>query len=180
MKKNHSPKLNRRLIIEHGLKLASLQGVENITLRKLADRLDVTPMALYRHFANKDELLGEMLDTFIEQADVLPAQPLPWQQWITSLASNMYDSLKAEPSWIPVFPSISLKPAAIQVMQHSIDKLVTAGFSPTQAASAFAAMIHTLLGAVIMHNDEQGTDSRRAFEQSIALLIQGLEQLKSC
>lgn len=178
MKKNQSPRLNRDLIIEHGLKLAHLQGVDNITLRKLADRLDVTPMALYRHFTNKDELLGEMLDTFIQRANVLPQASMPWQQWLSTVASNMFEALKAQPSWIPVFPNIRLKPAALEVMHHCTDRLLAAGFTKIQARKAIATMVHCLLGAVIMHSDEYN-DSGATLENSMALLISGLEQEKS-
>ncbi|HEY9033073.1 MAG TPA: TetR family transcriptional regulator [Pseudomonadales bacterium] len=173
MPSKHNTRLSRERIIEQGLQLASQHGVANITLRKLATRLDVTPMALYRHFANKDELLGEMLDAFIVRARVIPEQPMDWQDWLLAVGNNMFEALKQEPSWIPVFPHIRLKPAALHVLQQCSDQLISAGFTRTQALEGFVTVIHCLLGAVAMHSDD---NDGIAFARSLQIIIAGMEE----
>ena len=75
--------LSPELIIQTALDLVAESDVESLSFRRLAQRLDVTAMAIYRHFENKEELLSEMLDAFIQQADVLPDdQNMKWDQWL--------------------------------------------------------------------------------------------------
>ena len=170
MKPQHKTQLSREKIISQGLALAREQGADQISFRKLAGALEVTPMALYRYFDNKQELLGELLDAFILQADVVPDNALPWQSWLKSLATCMHQALSQQASWVPVFPHLQLKPAALGVMQECINILQQAGFSRQQAGQAFMSLIYCLLGAVTMQASEE------QMQQSLQLLIHGLEQ----
>ena len=49
--------------------LADREGVESLSMRRLASELDVVPMALYKHVANKEEMLDGMLDVVVAEID---------------------------------------------------------------------------------------------------------------
>src|SRR5690348_12640763 len=49
-------KLSKAAVAERALRLGDEEGVEAVTIRRLAQELGVTPMALYWHFKNKDDL----------------------------------------------------------------------------------------------------------------------------
>jgi len=51
------PRLSKAAVIDGALKLADADGLDTLTIRKLATHLGVTPMALYWHFRSKEELL---------------------------------------------------------------------------------------------------------------------------
>ena len=51
-------RLSKEVVVECGLALADAEGLEALTIRRLATELGVTPMALYWHFRNKEELRG--------------------------------------------------------------------------------------------------------------------------
>src|SRR6266851_2792013 len=51
------PRLSKRTVTESALKLADADGLDALTIRKLAQHLGVTPMALYWHFRSKEDLL---------------------------------------------------------------------------------------------------------------------------
>ena len=57
-----SEKLTRAAVLERAAKLADADGLDAVTIRRLAQELGVTPMALYWHFKNKDELLVGLVD----------------------------------------------------------------------------------------------------------------------
>ena len=61
--------LTRERVLRTAVALADQGGVEALSMRKLAQALDVVPMALYRHVANKDELLDGLVDVVIGEID---------------------------------------------------------------------------------------------------------------
>ena len=62
--------LSRAAIVERALTVMDTEGPDAVTIRRIAQEFGVTPMALYWHVANKDELLAAMGDALL--ADVTP------------------------------------------------------------------------------------------------------------
>lgn len=60
------PRLDRRGVIADAIVLADAEGIQAVSMRALAARLGVVPMALYKHVADKDDLIGGMVDQLIE------------------------------------------------------------------------------------------------------------------
>ncbi len=143
--------LSRQRIVDTGLVLAESENIDGVSIHKIAKSIGVTPMAIYRHFANKADLQAEMLDQFIANSHVIPPQGLTWQQWLDFLARKMFDALKQQPSWVPIFGQIRLKPGALEVKQACIEKLIDAGFSQHQAIQAFFGIIQCVIGAANQH-----------------------------
>ncbi|MGN6330686.1 MAG: TetR/AcrR family transcriptional regulator [Motilibacteraceae bacterium] len=75
------PPLNRDVVLAAAVALADEVGVAGVSMRRLAQQLGVVPMALYKHVADKDELLDGMVDVVIGQID--PAGPgLAWKDGV--------------------------------------------------------------------------------------------------
>ena len=62
--------LSREEILEAGLLIARRDELTRLTMKKLATELGVTPMAIYRHFENKAEVIDGVLDLFVRDAAV--------------------------------------------------------------------------------------------------------------
>jgi AcrR family transcriptional regulator len=163
VKKSKPNTLTPAVIANCGLQLAVKQGVNEVSLRKIADELGVSPMAIYRHFTDKDQLLAAMLDLFIIEADVLPKQTLSWQAWLEHVGMAMYQALCAAPSWISLFGSLQLKPGAMAVLNDYLLVMTKAGFSHKQAAKGFFSLLQCLIGAATMHNAFSGDVADTAF-----------------
>ena len=71
-------RLSREVVAARGLALADAEGLDALTVRRLAQDLGVTPMALYWHFADKDALLAGVADQLLQE--VVPPAPVdgPW------------------------------------------------------------------------------------------------------
>ena len=69
--------LNRDRVLAAAVALADAEGVDAVSMRGLAQHLGVVPMALYKHVANKDELLDGMIDAVV--AEIEP--PVPGPDW---------------------------------------------------------------------------------------------------
>ncbi|MFD7031931.1 TetR/AcrR family transcriptional regulator C-terminal domain-containing protein [Streptomyces sp. NPDC059917] len=71
--------LNRDRVLRAAVVLADAIGIEALSMRRLAQELDVVPMALYKHVANKEELLDGMADAVVGEVDPPAAGP-DWQR----------------------------------------------------------------------------------------------------
>ena len=70
--------LNRDRVLRAAIELADESGFDAISMRKLSQALDVVPMALYKHVANKDELLDGMVDAVLGEIEP-PQEGLGWK-----------------------------------------------------------------------------------------------------
>ncbi len=134
------------------LDIISEVGVEKLTMRKVADRLNVSPMAIYKHFTNKDELLKVALDEFIARADVLPEHDLPWDEWVCYVGKGMYTTLQGETSWLPILGSFDIGENALKITHAFLAKLMAEGFELQEAIEAYLAMVHLVIGAVTIQS----------------------------
>lgn len=70
--------LSVQAIVEEGLALADEVGMDKLSMRKLATRMDVTPMALYKHVKNSQQLRGMIVAKAFEEVDSFP---IPGERW---------------------------------------------------------------------------------------------------
>src|ERR1022692_3915131 len=77
--------------------LADEDGLEGFSMRRLAQELGVVPMALYKHVANKDELLDGMVDIVFSEIE-LPSEDLDWRSAMRRRAISTRAALKRH-SW---------------------------------------------------------------------------------
>ena len=61
--------LSRELIVDRAVEMADAEGLEAVSIRRLGQEFGVTPMALYWHVQNKDELLAAMGDRIFAGLD---------------------------------------------------------------------------------------------------------------
>lgn len=71
-------RLSRDAVLRAAVALADEHGIGRLSMRTLADVLGVVPMALYKHVANKDDLLDGMLDVIVEEIDP-PTEGPAWR-----------------------------------------------------------------------------------------------------
>src|ERR671910_3677181 len=90
--------LTPRAVVEGALALADAEGLEAVTIRRLAKELGVTPMALYWHFRSKDELLESMAASIFEEIDLSVDASATWQAQLRALLGSMGSVLPARPS----------------------------------------------------------------------------------
>jgi AcrR family transcriptional regulator len=75
-------RLSRDAVLRTAVDVADAEGIEAINMRNLADHLGVVPMALYKHVANKEELLDAMVDVVVAEIDMADPATLAWKQGV--------------------------------------------------------------------------------------------------
>jgi AcrR family transcriptional regulator len=83
--------LSRERVLSTAVALADRDGVEAASMRKIAQELGVVPMALYRHVANKDELLDGMIDVVVGEID----PPETGRAWKTAVRRRILSARQA-------------------------------------------------------------------------------------
>ena len=74
-------RLSTERVLTGALDLADEIGIEDLTIRRLADALDVKPMTIYHHVANKEAIIDGMVDLVFAEIE-LPDPDLPWKDAI--------------------------------------------------------------------------------------------------
>jgi TetR/AcrR family transcriptional regulator, tetracycline repressor protein len=129
------PKLSKRTVTESALKLADADGLDALTIRKLAEHLGVTPMALYWHFRSKEDLLEGVAEQVWGEIDVNTNPGAPWWAQLQGLLESLVRVLRAHPA----APQLVLQhekrnEAALRATEVTLDILRTAGFDPQHAS----------------------------------------------
>jgi AcrR family transcriptional regulator len=145
--------LSREALLEAGLRIARREDLGKLTLKKLADEFGVTPMAVYRHFRNKAEIIDGVLDLFVREAAVTEHRgaetPENWKRWIRLTFRRMRRALLETPSVIPFLgTSYSFGPGAMAVLEQTLAVLRKAGLSERAAVEAFLTLASYTIGAV--------------------------------
>jgi AcrR family transcriptional regulator len=138
--------LSKQRVLRAAVALADAGGVEALSMRKLAQQLGVVPMALYKHVANKDELLDGMVDVVVSEID----PPLSGTDWKTAIRRRVLSARSAllrHPWASRVIESrATATPTVLQYMDSMIGIFRAGGFSIDLTYHAMHAMGSRLLG----------------------------------
>lgn len=85
------PQLSRDLIVDTALKLLDADGLDGVSMRRVAEVLGTGPASLYAHVANKDELLDLLLDRIIAEIEVPDPDPQRWQDQLRAVGRQTYE-----------------------------------------------------------------------------------------
>src|SRR5262249_41885624 len=144
-------------------------GPDAVTIRRIAQEFGVTPMALYWHVANKDELLAAMGDALL--ADVVPPPAIgSWSVQLRGVVEALIEALSKHPAAAElVFPRILVTEPGLQLTEFTLALLEDAGFAPEQAADLARMGLQT---AMMLVTQLPGAESQAAQEEREAVLAE--------
>ncbi|GAB2752036.1 TetR/AcrR family transcriptional regulator [Salinifilum aidingensis] len=94
------PRLTTERIARVGLEIIDAEGLEALSMRRLAERLDVRAASLYNHVPNKDDLLHTISDEVMAQVDVSGFE-VDWPTGLRTWARSYRAALRAHPNLVP-------------------------------------------------------------------------------
>jgi AcrR family transcriptional regulator len=112
--------LSRDRVLRAAVALADDAGIDSVSMRRLAQELGVVPMALYKHVANKDELLDGMVDVIVGEIDP-PAHGADWKDAIRQRILSARRSLLRH-RWASQV--VETRPHATPVVLDYMDSLI--------------------------------------------------------
>ncbi|MFC7647081.1 TetR/AcrR family transcriptional regulator [Streptosporangium lutulentum] len=124
-------KLTREVVVEQALEIGDAEGLQAVTIRRLAQELGVTPMALYWHFKNKELLAIGMADHLVEGFVIEEDYASPWQDQLRELVSGLVRVLRRHPCAAEVLSEVDhmAVPSFLRVWDTSLGLAKHAGFS---------------------------------------------------
>ena len=138
--------LTRERVLRAAVRLADKQGLDALSMRRLAATLKVEAMSLYNHVANKDEVLDGMVDLIIGEITL----PTPGDDWKTAMrarATSAHAVMLAHP-WAPmlVVSRITVGPNRLRYIDATLGVLRQAGLSWAETDRAWTAMDSYIYG----------------------------------
>jgi AcrR family transcriptional regulator len=138
--------LSRKRVLRAAIAHADRFGLDELSMRKLADVLRVAPMALYRHIENKEDLIDAMIDVVFTEIE-LPARDGVWRIAMRQRAISVRDALERH-RWAIGLMESRLHPGPANLRHHDavLGNLRAAGFSVEQAAHAYSLLDSYIYG----------------------------------
>lgn len=128
--------LSKQRVVAEAVRLADLEGVDGLSMRRLATALGAGAMSLYHYVANKDELLDAMVDVVFGEIE-LPSTELDWQSTMRRQALSAREVLARHPWATPLMESRTTPgPANLRHREAFTACLRRAGFSVVMATHA--------------------------------------------
>jgi AcrR family transcriptional regulator len=141
--------VTRERALETAMRLADAEGLEALTMRRLAKELGVEAMSLYHHVANKDDILDGMADIVFSEID-LPSHEVDWQTAMRQRAGSLRDALLRHPWALSILESRSSPgPATLRHHDAVLGRCRAAGFSVAMSAHAFSLIDSFVYGFVL-------------------------------
>jgi AcrR family transcriptional regulator len=129
--------------------MADTGGLGAVSLRRLAVKFGVTPMALYRHVRDKDHLLDLMAGRLLDELDVGTERESTWQEELHRLGNSFLALVAAHPAAPFLLSRPFESPGSRRVSVALLRILDRAGFDPLDAVPLLQALTGMLLGPAV-------------------------------
>jgi AcrR family transcriptional regulator len=138
--------LTRDRVLRAAIRLADRQGLDALSMRRLAKSLKVEAMSLYNYVANKDDVLDGMVDLVIGEI-TLPTPGGDWKAAMRARATSAHAVMLAHP-WAPmlVVSRISVGPNMLRYIDATLGTLRHAGLSWAEVDRAWNAIDSHIYG----------------------------------
>ncbi|MCM1982278.1 TetR/AcrR family transcriptional regulator C-terminal domain-containing protein [Lyngbya confervoides] len=138
--------LSRERILQVALQKADTEGIEALSMRKLAQALGVKAMSLYNHVAHKDDMVDGMVDLVVGEIE-LPSLEVNWKTAMRQRAISAHTVLLRHPwATLALMSRVNVGPAMLRYVDATLACLVEAGFSYPMADYAWNALDSHIYG----------------------------------
>jgi AcrR family transcriptional regulator len=158
--------LDRDSVLSAALRVLDRDGRAALTMRRLAQELDVEAASLYTHVRNKDDLVDGVLDRILDEVE-LPASRTPWRSALVASFSNYRATLLAHPTAVSLMTERArTSPAQYRLVERSLEILEGGGLAMRTAVRVHVALFAFTLGFVMQEVGRSPGTSPGALESS--------------
>ena len=153
------PALSREAIVEAGLAIVREEGIDALTMRRLAQALDTGPASLYVYVANRDELWELLFDAAIAAVETEPTDPARWREQLHALSARSVHVMAVEYPGVAKLAMAHIPSGenALRVAESMLSLLKAGGVSDQSAAYA-ADLLTTYINAIAYEQSVYATE----------------------
>lgn len=138
--------LNREVVVDAALAIVDADGVDGLSMRKLATAIDVNPMTLYRFVPSKADLLRELVARVLADADAPSEASADWEPVLRRTADAFRAAVQAHPKVLPLLAEPGGSVTLLDLIAVPVLSLTLAGFSQEAAVHGASTLTATVLG----------------------------------
>ena len=144
------PQLTRERVVAEALAVIAEDGVQALTMRRLAARVGVVPGALYHHVRNKQQLQDLLLDGVLAEVDVHLDPSVGWPEQLKALAHRLREVLEDHPGVAALLKTRDpLGPHSLALAEAFLSPLQAAGFADREAGLAYFLLVDYTVGFAV-------------------------------
>jgi AcrR family transcriptional regulator len=167
---HHLPSVSRERIVRAALDLLDRDGLDALSMRRIAAEVGVTAMTLYVYFRNKDELLDAVVDAGADEI-TLPSQEGPWKLQMSELLHEVRRALERHPGALrDRLTRPFLGPGVLRLPETALRILEAAGFEKEDAVRAYRALFSYTFGYASFSSEANAEEARRKARVALASL----------
>lgn len=145
-----APKIQREQVIQTALQLLNQEGLEGLTMRKLAQALHIQAPSLYWHFQNKQALIDGMADALVEKVACTLSTTQTWEAHVQQIAAELRQALLQYRDGARVFAgTYVVTDNVLRTSEAMIAALMKAGADSELAATSSFSVTYYVLGLVM-------------------------------
>ncbi|OKI93409.1 transcriptional regulator [Streptomyces sp. CB01249] len=165
------PRISREAIIGTARRIVEEEGVHRLTMRRLATEVGSTPMALYHHVRDKEELLVLLLDDYAVRALHRPELPADPRERVVAAATAIHEALAACPWIVEVLTADDLmSKSALWFVEQIVSGLVEGGLSLDEAVHGYRAIWYYTAGEIVVRRTaarRRAEDDRATYREEV-------------
>ncbi|MDT0345773.1 TetR/AcrR family transcriptional regulator C-terminal domain-containing protein [Streptomyces litchfieldiae] len=162
------PPLTLTRIVEAAVALLDEEGIERLTMRRLAERLAVVAPSLYWHVDTKDDVIDLAVDAIFGEAPPGAGTAAHWRESVTAVLTTWRAALLRHP-WAAAVPARqrpTIGPNFLAQMEALQATLVAAGFTGKGLSAATWALYNHVMGSASTESALRITDEERRLGQA--------------
>jgi len=141
--------LSRSEIVSAALAIVDAEGLDALSMRRLARDLHVEAMSLYHHFRNKDAILDGISAAIVSEMRLPDPLPDDWIELLVGLVDAFRRALLAHPNAVPIMLGRPLQPPE-EAMITPVDVLEGQGMDPHRFLELYQALMALTFGTVFV------------------------------
>jgi AcrR family transcriptional regulator len=162
--------LSREQVARAALEMVDRDGIDALSMRRLANELGVGTMTLYGYFRGKPELLDALLDVAAEDFEA-PAATGPFREQVIAYCVAARTWLLRHPAIVKLRgESTIVRPSAFAVSEGLMRLLADAGLPPEDRARAFRVLFTYLFGSALVSPTDPDAATKRAVHAALLTL----------
>lgn len=161
--------LLRQSIVKQAIAMADAEGLEELSMRRIAAELNVSTMALYHHVADKDDLLLRMVEHALQENPLPHTQSGQWRDDLEVAAQSMWTAFQHHP-WLASTLSITRPQPVVSGLNYvewNLKALTHAGVDTSTALTVHLALTNYVQGTALNIEIERRSEAESGMDSTV-------------